>query len=728
MGWMKDWGRYILRKENPAARAVMANLGLGQPIWSNKDYASLSKAGYQNVASVFACVSLIAKTASRIDWSLIDARGNEIDSHPLLDLLARPNDGESGIVFTEKAFSFLLLSGNSYVSKVHGLDSQPPRYLYILRPDRMRPLAGTWREPISAWEYSVGGNKVLYKPSDILHLMEFHPTDDFYGLSRLEVAARHIDISNEATAWNKKLLQNDMRPSGVINFKEALTPTDREEFRKQIEYRSTGFDNAGKFLITEGEATWTQMGLTAKEMDWLNGQKFTLRQICSIFGIPSELLGDSENKTYSNYQEARKALYEETILPLMDVYTSDLNHWLVPLFGTGLVLDYDKDSIEALQEERQKKYTYLQGADWLSINEKRLATGYDEITEGDVVLVPISSVPLDEALAEPEPVPAALSPFAKPAAEGDEEEDEDGKPVEEEEEDGEPPAAIWRVKAIGGKRAIKAVRKSFWTEKGRRAKLWDAFDMRVKARSKTFKSRALRYMLRQADEMRERIMAFPTVGAVEPKAIIDVAAEAKRYAKEFMPWYVDHALRAGQAGLAATKGQVFVDEPKAKPPAFVFELTPKREEALMRMVFDSGTKVNESIIDVIYEVQRHALDSNATIAQFAEQIWEQVDDMSPARARLWAETESTKVDNWGMLEGFKEDPNTEIKGWNCQLLATSRDDHVQTDGQERKLDEPFDIGGEPLMFPGDAAGSAGNVCNCRCSMFPVTEDSWGAGE
>lgn len=725
MGWLNR----ILRKENQAYRAVMASMGPGSPIWSNKDYASLSKAGYQNVASVYACVSLIAKTASRIDWCLTDARGNEVERHPLLALLARPNEFESGITFTEKAFSFLLLSGNSYINKVHGLDSMPPRYLYVLRPDRMKPVAGNWREPIAGWAYTANGINVPYKTSDILHLLEFHPTDDWFGLSRLEVASRHIDISNEATSWNKKLLQNDMRPAGVMNFKETLTPADREDFRKQIEYRSSGYDNAGRFIVTEGEATWIPMGLTAKEMDWLNGQKFTLRQICSIFGIPSELLGDSENKTYSNYQEARKALYEETVLPLMDVYTAELNSWLVPLFGTGLVLDYDKDAIEALQEEREKKYTYLQGADWLTVNEKRLATGYDEITEGDVVLVPISSVPLEEAAAEPEPVPAALAPFTKPPAEGD---GEDGPADEgEPEEDANPPAKAKQTKVAGGKRAIKAVRKSFWTEKGRRAKLWTAFDLRTKARARVFKSRALRYMLRQADEIRERAMAFPTVGAVDPKMLLNVAEEAGRYQKEFMPWYVDHALRAGQAGLSATKGRVFVDEPKGmltkkdKPAGYGFELTPQREEELTRMVFNSGTKVNESVIDVIYEVQRHALESNATVKQFAEQIWEQVDDMSPARARLWAETEATKVDNWGMLEGFKEDPNTELKGWNCQMLETSREDHIGADGQERRLDEDFDIGGEPLAYPGDPAGSAWNVCNCRCSMYPITEDSWG---
>jgi hypothetical protein len=35
---------------------------------------------------------------------------------------------------------------------------------------------------------------------------------------------------------------------------------------------------------------------------------------------------------------------------------------------------------------------------------------------------------------------------------------------------------------------------------------------------------------------------------------------------------------------------------------------------------------------------------------------------------------------------------------------------------------PFDIGGEALMYPGDPAGSAGQVINCRCAMGWVVKE------
>lgn len=80
----------------------------------------------------------------------------------------------------------------------------------------------------------------------------------------------------------------------------------------------------------------------------------------------------------SNYQEARMAFYMETVLPLMDWYRDELNNWLVPMFGENLELDYDKDEIEALSEDRQEVWTRCKDAYWLTLNEIRVACGYDE--------------------------------------------------------------------------------------------------------------------------------------------------------------------------------------------------------------------------------------------------------------------------------------------------------------------------------------------------------------
>src|SRR5690348_15643229 len=127
-------------------------------------------------------------------------------------------------------------------------------------------------------------------------------------------------------------------------------------------------------------------------MDWLEGKKTNVREIAVILGVPGELLGDSTNKTYSNYAEARRSFYTETVLPLMDVLRDLLNAWLVPMYGeNGLRLDYDRDDIEALQEDRALVWTRAKEAyagGLLTLNEARDLLGYDATNEGDIFLTP----------------------------------------------------------------------------------------------------------------------------------------------------------------------------------------------------------------------------------------------------------------------------------------------------------------------------------------------------
>lgn len=58
------------------------------------------------------------------------------------------------------------------------------------------------------------------------------------------------------------------------------------------------------------------------------------------------------------------------------------------------------------------------------------------------------------------------------------------------------------------------------------------------------------------------------------------------------------------------------------------------------------------------------------------------------------------------------------KDWNTILDQKTRNDHARADGQRQNIDEPFIVGGEKLMVPGDwsMGASAGNIINCRCSV------------
>lgn len=91
------------------------------------------------------------------------------------------------------------------------------------------------------------------------------------------------------------------------------------------------------------------------------------------------------------------------------------------------------------------------------------------------------------------------------------------------------------------------------------------------------------------------------------------------------------------------------------------------------------------------------------------------------RARTTARTETIAAANAGTLEGWRQSEVVIGKEWCCAGGKRSRSSHKKADGQRRKIDEPFIVGGYELMHPGDNSLGAGpeEVCNCRCTMLSL---------
>lgn len=90
----------------------------------------------------------------------------------------------------------------------------------------------------------------------------------------------------------------------------------------------------------------------------------------------------------------------------------------------------------------------------------------------------------------------------------------------------------------------------------------------------------------------------------------------------------------------------------------------------------------------------------------------------PARARTVSVTEVHRAWNFGALAAAlrvqqREDVRI-VKVWDSKNDSAVRTAHRRADGQKRFASQPFIVGGEPLMAPGDPSGSPSNVISCRC--------------
>ncbi|WBU61820.1 phage portal protein [Paracoccus albus] len=371
----------IERKASAAGRVASLAAGAGRVVWSARDTGTLTRGGFIGNPVGFRAVRLIAEAAAAVPLVCQDAE-RRYDTHPVLELLRRPNPAQGRAELFEALFGQILLSGNGYLEAV-GVGDGIPAELHVLRSDRMSVVPGADGWPV-AFEYAVGGRKHRFdmtgSPDPICHIRSFHPCDDHYGLSPLQAAAVAVDVHNSASAWSKALLDNAARPSGAIVYKGPdgqgnLSAEQYERLTVEMEMHHQGARNAGRPMLLEGGLDWKPMGFSPSDMEFHQTKQAAAREIAQAFGVPPMLMGISGDATYANYAEAHRAFYRLTVLPLVTRVAASVAWFLSEHMGAEVDLRPDLDQIPALSEERDQQWKRIGEVSFLSDPEKRALLG-----------------------------------------------------------------------------------------------------------------------------------------------------------------------------------------------------------------------------------------------------------------------------------------------------------------------------------------------------------------
>lgn len=376
------------RKASAVGR-VIAWGNAGRVAWSPRDATSLTRTGFQGNPVGFRVVRLIAEAAAALPL-VCQTADQRFDVHPVLDLIGRPNAAQGRAEFLEAVYGHLLLAGNAYVEAVPGGGAVPGE-LHVLRSDRMNLVPGADGWPVG-YDYTVGGRTHRYDVtggmSPICHLKAFHPQDDHYGFSPMQAAAVAVDVHNAASSWSKALLDNAARPSGAIVYKGAdgaasLSSDQYDRLVSEMEAHHQGARNAGRPMLLEGGLDWKPMGFSPSDMEFQKTKEAAAREIAIAFGVPPMLLGIPGDATYSNYQEANRAFFRLTVLPLATKVMADLAHWLSGFAGEVVELKPDLDQVPALASERDQQWARVAAAEFLTVAEKRSLLGLPKLAEGE---------------------------------------------------------------------------------------------------------------------------------------------------------------------------------------------------------------------------------------------------------------------------------------------------------------------------------------------------------
>jgi len=303
----------------------------------------------------------------------------------LNELLKYPNEEDCWSDLVEQWCGFKLITGNSFIyGKLieAGNNQGKPYELFALPSQYMAIIANINVFPPTRAEYQLYyGQMRSFDTKEILHDKYFNPQwgvtgGQLYGQSPLRAAAKNLTRSNEAKTAAVASFQNG-GPAGVLFMNdERFDPTSGQaqaQALKTAVSQKGGAANFNSIAVSGYKVDWKQIGLSPVELNIIESEKWDLKALCNIYGVPSQLLNDSDSKTYNNQREGEKALTLRCAIPLLNSLTENLNRKLHSDWGykgTNLYVDYDLSVYGELEANKAEQTAWLNTAWWISPKQK----------------------------------------------------------------------------------------------------------------------------------------------------------------------------------------------------------------------------------------------------------------------------------------------------------------------------------------------------------------------
>ena len=358
--------------------------------WGGVSYEALARRAYRNPTASRG-LRLIGQLMAAVPFVVEDAEGTMSDDHEMLRLVDRPNARTSRGFLFDQITAHLFCAGEVFFRRIapdSGENAGKPTAngasLSLLSPgafEEFRREAGV----VTEYVFNEGGRRVAYPADEVLHVRVFNPGDTDRGMPLLLGAARALDQMEAADEWNKAVANGRGRDAGYLypQLADGQQLTREQVALAQEINDADTLERRARNLpkVMSGSFKFESASMTLRDADFLKAGEANDRRVCAVLGLSPRLVyvaNDTGGLTDAGMDSEVRAAYLLTVLPLLDFVLSELNAWLGPLYGVRLA--YDRDQIEALQDdvnELYKRYVLACGGPFLTPDEAREANGYE---------------------------------------------------------------------------------------------------------------------------------------------------------------------------------------------------------------------------------------------------------------------------------------------------------------------------------------------------------------
>ena len=702
------------------------------PSLASKDLLAL----YHSNPRLDGCRTIATKCASvelflydKGDYRKNKNKAEVIENHDIYELLENPCPADrelTGWTIRYFVFACYTLVGEAYLLKIRdkgkviGLQPVSPSWV-VTTPTVNRKY----------WEIypfgTAGGNSIVVPVEDVICFKDIDLNDPYgRGRGTSETIGDEVQSDEYASKYAKNLFFNDATPSAIIYAPQGNKET-ADQIKQSWVQKMAGFRHAKEPMVLTGEGSkFESIGVTPREMDFVESRKFLRDSALQQFHIPPEIMGILENSNRSTIDSAFYLLNKNVLSDYLRMFERVINSQL-------LWEDFDKEHRFVLHHENtieedieQKLRIADEGLSrgTLTRNEWRIAMGYEpDKVNGDVYLMSFSTVEERQnhenvELPEDEPSQEVTLPEVNNAEDNNENTDNSASNNSE----GEKELSQKEFDEILKDYSKRHKMLKSEDDKKRRAAIWKAFDARARSIEAPFIKSFVKAWTKQNELVDKTISE-----AVENNKDVGTAIEVL-YDKG-----MDEALKHSLAGafingltVGAEHAQSLLNKKSVK------ELSEETRRFFNAWIDSYGLElckdINNTTKKKLRKVLSEAIGEGDGLEERKKKLIKAADfmfdDDKKWRAELIARTESCTTMNAGGNELYKAE-GVESKEWVATLDDRTRDSHLLMDGVVVPITEKFEVPatsqseGAWMDYPGDASAPASETCNCRCTTAPI---------
>lgn len=658
--------------------------------------------------AVYSAIDLRSTTMSSIPIRLVrnTKEGHEeVTDHPVLDLLKYVNDFWTFSRLIQAIEMSMCVYGQSFLVLERGSDGLPSE-IWFARADLMEVITHP-TEYIVGYRYVPGaGQAINLSKEDVIWIRGvMDPKNEFRCLSPLEAARISVETGLAAMESNQSIFRNGLNPGGIVSPKDTgitLTREQRQQIEEQLNLRMRGADKAHKLAVFSHPMDIQTPALSPADAQFLEMLGWTTLDICRVFKVPPTKLMDFSTATYSNVEQADKALYTDCIIPEARRIAAELTEQLLTYYEDDLVLQFDFSKIPSLQEDQTEIVNQMSSLLSMGVPLNKVLSEYKPELLPPEGEYPWGNEPFYGIPFLPKPMEAAQAEADRAAAEAA------IAAAQAQQLQGEQPpqgAALGARVAHQKKKTLEDI-PPYGSPAHKAA-------MRTRDRAILVLEGQMRAAIRKAQQdivqgfqgrlegLQKAVESDPFQGLDDEEATAIIRDAYERNGVLALVRRI--ATRGGQMALTGLGLRARFDQ--RNPEAESFLAT--REQRFAELIpEDQWAELKETLLAAM--ARGEGVDG-LTRAVESSQI------VSPARAEMVARTETIGAYNGGLQQGWNQSGIEGKKVWLAALDARTRESHRAAHGQRVAVDENFNVGGYETPTPGQT-GIASEDINCRCSM------------